>query len=96
MATIRVSSKQIKDIKLEDKKSWPVDLQVWVEISVHRHKAEGEANAPFYLKPEQLTAFKKIIAAAVKKIQEEREAKHQAKLKKECGRARYCYSSNNA
>jgi len=95
MATIRVSSKQIKNIQLENKQTWPVDLQVWIELSVHRHKAQGEENAPFYLQPEQLAAFKKIIAAAVKKSLEEKEAKHQAKLKKECGGARYCHASNN-
>jgi hypothetical protein len=80
MATIRVSSKQIMSIQLDDKKTWPVDLQVWIELSVHRCQ-EQEA-APFYLKPEQLKAFKAIIAAAVKKRKEEKNKDHRTKVKK--------------
>jgi len=67
MATIRVSSKQVKSIKVEDKKTWPVDLQVWIELSVHRYKEQGEENVPFYLSPEQIRAFRAIISVAVKK-----------------------------
>ena len=95
MATIRISTKQIKSLKVDDKSSWPVDLQVWVELSVHRMKENGEGDAPFYLKPEQVKALKTLIAAAVKKRAEEKEAQHKAKLKKQCGGARYCYASNN-
>jgi hypothetical protein len=87
MATIRVSSKQIKSLKVEDKKTWPVDLQVWVELSVHR--CQEQENAPFYLKPEQLKFLKTIIAAAVRKRADEMAARIR-------GGARYCYASHSA
>jgi len=63
MATIRISSKQIKAIKLEDKTTWPVDLQVWVELSTE--KPWKEWDVPFYVSTEQLAAFKKLVAAAI-------------------------------
>ncbi len=63
MATIRISSKQVKEIKLEDPNTWPVDLQVWVELSTL--KPWKEWDAPFYLKAELIAVFKKLIAAAI-------------------------------
>jgi len=70
MATIRISTKQIKAIQIEDKKTWPVDLDVWVDISAyHSHK---EWTAPFYLKPDQIKAFKQVIQDIIVKRMEER------------------------
>ncbi len=63
MAAIRVSTKQIKEIKLDDKTTWPVDLQVWVELSTE--KPWREWDAPFYVSIEKLAAFKKLVAAAI-------------------------------
>jgi hypothetical protein len=83
MAAIRISTKQVKEIKLEDQKTWPVDLQVWVELSTL--KPWKEWDAPFYLKPELLAAFKKLIAAAI-----------EARAKKMTVRRgpTYCHASN--
>lgn len=64
MATFRLTLQQIKAISLEDKKTWPVDLQVWVELSIlHPLK---EWNVPFYLNHEQVKAFQKLIREKIK------------------------------
>ncbi len=56
MATFRISSKQIKAISLQDERTWPVDLQVWVELtSRHRWKSW---HPPFYLSHEQVKIFR--------------------------------------
>ena len=71
MATIRISTKQIKSITVEDKKTWPVDLQVWVELSTYRNQETWDA--PFYLLPDQIKALKKMVADAVKRRAEEKQ-----------------------
>lgn len=83
MAAIRVSVKQVKSISLEDKKTWPVDLQVWVELSIL--KPWKEWDAPFYLTAEQVKLFKKVVAEAL-----------EAKQKKMVHRfgPTYCHASN--
>lgn len=56
MATFRISSKQINAISLHDEKTWPVDLQVWVELTArHRWKSWYP---PFYLSHEQVKIFR--------------------------------------
>ena len=70
MATIRISSKQIKAINLEDKTTWPVDLQVWVELSTE--KPWKEWDAPFYVSTEQLAAFKKLVAVAIEAMKKKK------------------------
>lgn len=70
MATIRISTKQIQAIQIQDKKTWPVDLDVWVDISAyHSHK---EWDAPFYLQPDQLKVFKQLIQDLIAKRQAEK------------------------
>ena len=64
MATFRLTLQQIKAIRLEDKKSWPVDLQVWVELSIlHPFK---EWNVPYYLNADQVKAFQELIREKIK------------------------------
>jgi len=64
MATFRLTLQQIKAICLENKKTWPVDLQVWVELSIlHPFK---EWNVPFYLNADQVKAFQKLIRKKIK------------------------------
>lgn len=83
MATLRVSVKQVKSVQVEDKNTWPVDLQVWVELSIL--KPWKEWDAPFYLNADQVKAFKKAIAEAL-----------EAKQKKMTARfgPTYCHASN--
>jgi hypothetical protein len=83
MATLRVSVKQVKSVQVEDKKTWPVDLQVWVELSIL--KPWKEWDAPFYLTVDQVKLFKKAIAEAL-----------EAKQKKMTARfgPTYCHASN--
>lgn len=56
MATLRISSKQIKAISLQDERTWPVDLQVWVELT-GRHRWKSW-HPPFYLSHEQVKIFR--------------------------------------
>ncbi len=70
MSTIRISTKQIQAIQINDKKTWPVDLDVWVDISAHHNHKDWDA--PFYLKPDQIKVFKQMIQALVKKRQEDK------------------------
>lgn len=83
MATIRVSVKQVKSISVEDKKTWPVDLQVWMELSIA--KPWKEWDAPFYLTADQLKTFKKLVAAVL----EEKQKKMVARFA-----PTYCHASN--
>jgi len=72
MATLRLTLQQIKAIRLEDKKTWPVDLQVWVELSVlHPFK---QWNVPFYLSADQVKAFQKLISQLIKNKANKRRA----------------------
>lgn len=64
MSFFRISSNQIKAIKVEDKKTWPVDLQVWVELSIE--KPWRLWDAPFYIGPAEMKVFKAIILAGIK------------------------------
>jgi hypothetical protein len=64
MASFRLTVPQIKAIHLEDKKTWPIDLQVWVELSV-RHSWR-RWDAPFYLSTERVQAFQKLIRQLIK------------------------------
>jgi hypothetical protein len=57
--TLRVSTATIKAIRLEDRKTWPVDLDVWVDISL-RHPQKSW-DAPFYLSHTQVKAFLELI-----------------------------------
>jgi hypothetical protein len=82
MATIRVTSKQIKEIKVEDKTTWPVDLEVWIDLSAHRQ--EKTWDAPFYLSPEQVKTFRALIKKVAAEAAARKEEKRQARLKKEC------------
>ena len=55
----RITTAMIKSIKVEDKKTWPVDLDVWVELSI-RHTWKTW-DAPFYLNPTEYKKFIKVI-----------------------------------
>jgi hypothetical protein len=52
MATFRISTQQIRRISLDDKKTWPVDMEVWVELCTR--KPWKNWDAPFYLSAEQV------------------------------------------
>ena len=49
----------IKSIKVDDKKTWPVDLDVWVELSI-RHTWKTW-DAPFYLNATEYRKFIQLI-----------------------------------
>lgn len=57
--TFRLSASTIKEIRLENKKTWPMDLDVWVDISLRHPLKEWEA--PFYLSHIQVKAFKEFM-----------------------------------
>lgn len=57
MSVSRISVSQIRSISPENRKTWPVDLQVWVEL-ISRHP-NGDWQPPFYLSVDQLLAFRK-------------------------------------
>jgi hypothetical protein len=82
MATIRISTKQIQAIQIEDKKTWPVDLDVWVDISAHHNHKEWDA--PFYLKPDQIKVFKQIIQGIVSKRQAEKARRERSNRRTFC------------
>ncbi len=71
---LRVKTATIKAIRLEDKKTWPVDLEVWVEISL-RHPHKGW-EAPFYLSHIQVKAFQKFMRDELKKKNKKRTMSH--------------------
>lgn len=72
MATLRLTLQQIKAISLDDKKSWPVDLQVWVELSVLHPWRHWDV--PFYLRADQVKAFQTLIAQLIKNKANKRRA----------------------
>lgn len=62
MPHFKVSANQIKAIRIEDRKTWPTDMDVWVDLCVHR--PAGDWEIPFYLTPEQIRALHKMIKKA--------------------------------
>lgn len=64
MSSYRITLKQVRAVNPQVKTSWPVDLQVWVELLTrHPHR---DWQAPFYLSPEQIRTFHAVAKASKK------------------------------